>query len=88
MWELDGADIHMATPFAKRSFYARLVLSERRYAIKWFLSQVLSFISIIFWHVPSTDADVVECVEGATLCTVLRRDHEAEAAEKVRKNLV
>ncbi|CAM9407191.1 unnamed protein product, partial [Hapterophycus canaliculatus] len=58
------------------------------YAIKWILSQILSLISVIFWRVPSTDTDVVECVEGTTLCTVLRRDHEAEAAEKAAFNFL
>ncbi|CAM9618699.1 unnamed protein product [Ectocarpus sp. 6 AP-2014] len=56
------------------------------YFFKFIISQVLCFISVLFWRVPNTDNDVVECMEGCTLCLVLRRDHEAEAAEKARAN--
>lgn len=58
-------------------------LLSRRYLAKFILSQILCIISFFFWRLP-TDNDIVEVVEGTGMCIVLRRDYEAEAAEKVR----
>lgn len=39
--------------------------------------------SVLFWHLPRTDDEVIEVVEGTSMVLVLRRDHDAEAAQKV-----
>lgn len=53
--------------------------------MKFILSQILCLISFFFWKVPN-DNDIVEVMEGTGMCIVLRRDHEAEAAEKASMN--
>lgn len=59
------------------------LLLSRRYLVKFVLSQILCLISFFFWRLPN-DNDIVEIMEGSGMCIVLRRDHEAEAAEKAR----
>lgn len=40
-------------------------------------------VSLICWRLPNCDDDIIEVVEGTSMIIVLRRDFEAEAAEKV-----
>lgn len=38
---------------------------------------------MFFWHVPRSDNELIECMEGTSLIIVVNRDFEAEAADKV-----
>eukprot|EP00903_Cladosiphon_okamuranus_P011794 g11084.t1 len=66
--------------FGKR-YRAHHTIQIPMYLVKFILSQILCLISFFFWRLP-TDNDIVEIMEGTGMCIVLRRDHEAEAAEK------
>lgn len=57
--------------------------AKHRYFIKWVLGQLLAIYSLFFWHVPRSDNELIECLEGTSLIIVVNRDFEAEAAEKV-----
>lgn len=56
---------------------------DNRYFFKWIFGQLLAMMSLICWRLPNCDDDIIEVVEGTSMIIVLRRDFEAEAAEKV-----